>query len=163
MTASTIGGATPRHYGFGSTAAIVTSLGLIVGFGETGVSRATIVNALLVIAIADNISDSLSMHVYQESERLEARAAVRAMATNFIARLIVTLTFVAIVLLLPLSSVPAVVFGWGVALLCVLSYALARHTAARPWREMLKYVGVALAVVAVSRVLGRWISSHVQG
>lgn len=163
MTVSTTGGATPRHYGFGSTAAIVTSLGLIVGFGGTGVSRATIVNALLVIAIADNISDSLSMHVYQESEKLEARAAFRAMATNFLARLIVTLTFVAIVLLLPLSLVPPVALAWGVILLCVLSYALARHTAARPWREMAKHVGVALAVVAVSRVLGSWITSHVQG
>jgi hypothetical protein len=42
---------------FGSTAAIVTSVGLIVGFGAATISRVAIVSALLIVAFADNISD----------------------------------------------------------------------------------------------------------
>ncbi len=41
----------PRHYSFGSTAAVVTSVGLIVGFGTATVSRATIVSGLVIIAL----------------------------------------------------------------------------------------------------------------
>lgn len=79
---------------FGSTAAIVTSVGLIVGFGAATVSRPAIVSALLIVAFADNISDSLSIHIYQESENLEERAAFLATVTNFLARLMIALSFV---------------------------------------------------------------------
>ncbi len=77
------------RFTFGTTSAIVTSAGLIVGLHAAGATRATIVSGLLVIAVADNLSDSLSMHMYQESEHTEARAAFRATVTNFVARLAV--------------------------------------------------------------------------
>lgn len=64
----------PNRYSYGGTAAIVTSVGLVVGFGAASLSRSAVVSGLLIIAIADNISDSLSIHVYQESENLESRA-----------------------------------------------------------------------------------------
>lgn len=154
-------GTTARHYSFGGTAAIVTSVGLIVGFGAAAVSRATIVNGLLIIALADNISDSLSIHIYQESENLEARAAFRATLTNFIARLLVSMSFVAIVLLLPPWIVTVASLAWGVLLLGALTLGVARLRNVSPWREVLKHIVVALAVVAVSRVLGGWIAAHV--
>lgn len=152
----------PRHYTFGSTAAIVTSVGLIVGFGVATVSRATIVSGLLIIALADNISDSLSIHIYQESENLEPRASFRATLTNFIARFVVVMSFVAIVLLLPLSMVATASLAWGVLLLGVLTYTVARLRGVRPGQEMLRHMAVALAVVAVSRLLGGWLAAHVR-
>lgn len=151
-----------RHYSFGSTAAIVTSVGLIVGFGTATVSRATIVSGLVIIAVADNISDSLSIHIYQESENLEARAAFRATLSNFLARFVVAMSFVALVLLLPLSIVAASSLAWGLFLLAALSHGVARTRNVSPWHEMLKHVVVALAVVAVSRLLGGWIAAHVR-
>jgi VIT1/CCC1 family predicted Fe2+/Mn2+ transporter len=151
-----------RHFSFGGTAAIVTSVGLIVGFGAAAVSKATLVSGLLIIALADNISDSLSIHIYQESENLEARASFRATLTNFIARFVVVMSFVAIVLLLPPSIVAAASLGWGALLLGALTYAVARVRGVSPTREMLKHLVVALAVVVVSRVLGEWIAFHVR-
>ncbi len=153
---------TPRHYSFGGTAAIVTSVGLIVGFGAAAVSRATIVSGLVIIALADNISDSLSIHIYQESENLEARAAFRATLTNFIVRLVVSMSFVAIVLLLPPSTIVVASLAWGVLLLGALTHGVARLRNVSPGREMLKHIVVALAVVAASRMIGGWIAANVR-
>lgn len=152
----------PRRYSFGSTAAIVTSVGLIVGFGTASVSRATIVSGLVIVALADNVSDSLSIHVYQESENLEAHAAFRATVSNFVARFVVAMSFVAIVLVLPPSVVAPVSLAWAVLLLGALSHGVARLRKMSPGREMLKHIVVALAVVAVSRVLGGWLAAHVR-
>ena len=38
---------------------------------------ATIVSGLLIVGFADNMTDSLSIHMYQEAEKLEERAAFR--------------------------------------------------------------------------------------
>jgi hypothetical protein len=96
-----VGLASPRRYSYGSTAAIVTSVGLIVGFGAALVPRSAVVSGLLIISVADNISDSLSIHIYQESGKLEASAALRGTLTNFAARFLVVLSFVGIVLMFP--------------------------------------------------------------
>ena len=149
---------TPRQYSYGSTAATVTSVGLIVGFDAASVSRAAIVSGLLIIALADNISDSLSIHVYQESENLESRAAFRATVANFASRLLVASSFIAIVMLAPMSVVPAAAAIWATLLLGALSYVIARTRHVSPLSEMLKHVVVAVVVVAVSRILGHWIA-----
>ena len=67
-----------RNFSFGATAAIVTSMGLIIGLDAATATKATILSGLLIVAIADNLTDSLSVHIYQESERLEPRVAFHA-------------------------------------------------------------------------------------
>ena len=54
------------RFSFGTTSAIVTSLAFVVGL--SGSSKAAIVVSLLVFAVADNVSDSLGLHIFQESE-----------------------------------------------------------------------------------------------
>jgi len=152
----------PRQVAFGSSSAIVTSLGLIVGFGAAAVSRAALVSGLLIIGLADNISDSLSIHIYQESENLETGSAFKATLTNFLARLIIAITFVGIVLLSRPSIAVAVSVAWGVLLLGALTYRVARIRQVSPWPEMMRHLVVALIVIGVSRGLGGWIASHVR-
>ena len=57
------------------------------------------VSAPLIAAVADNLTGSLSVHMYQESERLEEREAFIGTLTNFATRFIVCLSFVLIVTL----------------------------------------------------------------
>ncbi|MCR4333372.1 MAG: hypothetical protein NUV34_11810 [Sulfuricaulis sp.] len=90
-----------RNFSFGGTAAVVTSLGLIIGLDAASVARATIVGSLLIVAIADNLTDSLGIHMYQESERLEASKAFRATLSNFATRLALSLSFVVLIIALP--------------------------------------------------------------
>jgi vacuolar iron transporter family protein len=147
---------------FGSTSAIVTSMGLIVGLDVATASRRALVSSLLIVALADNISDSLSIHVYQESERLESRAAFRATLTNFVARLLVALTFVGLAVWLPQWALAPASLGWGLLLLGGLSAQLARDRGVGVGGEIGKHLGVAVAVIVVSREVASMIAAYVR-
>ena len=152
-----------RRISFGATSATVTSMGLIIGLGAAAAEKATILSGLLIVALADNLTDSLSLHVYQEAERLNGRAAFRATLTNFSARVLVALTFVLVVVLLPAPYASIAALGWGVLLLATLSYLVAKTRAVSPWSEVGKHLGIAALVIGASRMIGAWIAQHVQG
>jgi VIT1/CCC1 family predicted Fe2+/Mn2+ transporter len=151
----------PSRFSFGGTSAIVTSMGLIIGLGAARASTATIVSGLLIIGLADNMTDSLSIHMYQEAERLEERAAFRATMSNFLTRVLSALSFVGIALLLPHMYSGIVALSWGCLLLAMISYSVARARGASPWRETAKHLGVASLVIVASRLIGEWIVAHV--
>ena len=89
-----------RKVSFGGPVAIVTSMGLVVGLDAATAAKATVVSTLLIIGIADNLTDSLSVHIYQESERLPEREAFVTTVANFFAWFLVSISFIAIVLTL---------------------------------------------------------------
>jgi len=142
---------------YGGTAAIVTSMGLIVGLGAAGDRSATIIVSLILVAIADNLTDSIAIHVYQESEKLESRQAFRSTITNFLTRLLVSSSFVAMAILLPLPYLIVVAVVWGMLLLGVLTYFVARERGAAPGIEIVKHLASAIVVIGVSRAIGAWI------
>ena len=148
-----------RNYSFGATAAIVTSIGLIVGLDAATAAKATILSGLLIVAIADNLTDSLSIHIYQESERLEPRAAFRATLINFSARLGLSLSFVILMVILPLRVAVVVSILWGLSLLTGLSYALARTRKLPVLPEIAKHVAVAVVVMLSSKAIGHIIQA----
>ena len=152
----------PRAFTFGGTSAIVTSMGLIIGLESATATTATIVSGLLIVAVTDNISDSLSIHMYQEAERLDERAALRATIANFLARLLVALSFVIIVAVFPAFSAGIVALAWGFLLLACLSYVVARARGVSPLTEVGKHLGIAILVIAASRLIGTWILHHVE-
>lgn len=63
------------RFAFGATAAIMTSMALIVGLGSANSGKTGIVGGLLIIAVADNLSDTLSIHIYEEC-RAEATTSL---------------------------------------------------------------------------------------
>ena len=91
----------------------------MAGFDAANAGRATLVSALLIAAVADNLTDSLSVHMYQESERLERKEAFVGTLSNFVTRLLLCLSFVLIVLLFQTQATATVVgIVWGMTLLC---------------------------------------------
>ncbi len=151
----------PTRISFGATAAVVTSMALMAGFDAANAARSTIVSALLIAAVADNLTDSLSVHMYQESERLERREVFIGTVANFATRLLLCLSFVLIVLLFKGPTTAVVGTVWGLTLLAVLSYLLARTRGVNPVSEIGKHLSVALIIIAVSKVLGHWITTRV--
>jgi VIT1/CCC1 family predicted Fe2+/Mn2+ transporter len=148
----------PTWISFGGTAAIVTSMGLILGLDAAASSRQTVVSALLIFALADNLTDSLSVHAYQEAERLEARQAFASTVANFAVRLLVALSFVAIVAFSPRLWLSAIAGAWGFSLLSLLTYQLARARNAHIGKEVVKHIVVAACVIVVSRWVGAWVA-----
>ena len=148
----------PSWISFGGTAAIVTSMGLITGLDAAASSRQSIASTLLIVALADNLSDSLSVHVYQEAEQLDSREAYRSTLANFVTRLLVALSFVVLVITLPRDSLVAVTLAWGFLLLALLTFRIARARGARVGKEIAKHVVIAAIVLVISRWLGAWIA-----
>jgi len=150
----------PTWVSFGATAAIVTSMGLALGLEAAGGSRETIIGALLIVALADNLTDSLSVHLYQEAEHLEGRQALVSTIANFATRLLCALSFVALVAVVPSDLRTTVLAGWGFLLLVLLTYWVARARHAPVAKEIGKHVVVCAIVLGISRWLGIWIAGR---
>jgi vacuolar iron transporter family protein len=142
---------------YGGTAAIVTGMGLVVAFDTGATTKATLISSLLVVAIADNLADSLAIHVYQESENLDSKTAFRSTVANYVARLVVAGSFAILALVLPARVLVPVVLAWGMALLCAITYLVARARGVAPGSEVLKHLAVAIVVIVVSKGIGTWI------
>ncbi len=130
---STRAGNNMSRFSFGATSAITTSIALIAGLDETLGARSTIVGALLVIALADNVADSLGIHIFSESQcsSPEWKSRVDTL-TNFFTRLAITLVFVGLIVFLPLSLAVPVSICFGLVVLAGLSYLIARAQKANP-------------------------------
>jgi VIT1/CCC1 family predicted Fe2+/Mn2+ transporter len=140
-----------RKLSFGGPSAIVTSMALIVGLDAVTAARVTVVTSLLIIGIGDNLTDSLSVHIYQESERLAERQALRTTVANFFTRIFVALSFVFLFLLVPTSMAIYICVLWGFILLAGLSWLLARVRGASAISEIWKHSAVAFVVIALSK------------
>ncbi len=143
-----------RKLSFGGPAAIVSSMALIVGLDAATASRATVVTSLLIIGIGDNLTDSLSVHIYQESEKSSRRKAFETTAANFITRAIVTFSFVLLFLYLPASVAIDVCVVWGFILLSCLSILLARVRGTSVVWGIVEHSGLAMIVIALSKGIG---------
>jgi vacuolar iron transporter family protein len=145
---------------FGLTSAIITTLGLMVGLHSGTHSKVVVLGGILTIAIADAFSDALGIHVSEEAENVHTVKQVwAATIATFLAKFLFALTFVAPVLILSLSTAVWVSLIWGMSILALLSYAMARAQKKAPWTIMGEHVLIALVVVGISHWVGNWIGS----
>jgi len=148
-----------KKISYGGTAAVVTSMALINGLIAADATKPVIVSALLIAALADNLSDTLSIHIYQESEQLNKRDALTGTITNFLTRLLFGISFVLLVGLFPLPYVAKAAIIWGMLLLAILTYLVARERKVKPLPEVLKHLLIASVVITVSMMIGHWIGA----
>jgi hypothetical protein len=144
---------------YGGTAAVVTSMGLISGLGAAGATKPIIVSALLIAALADNLTDSLSVHILQESEQRAQKDAFIGTVTNFVTRLLLCVSFVLLVGLFPPAHAVKVATVWGMLLLTGLTYPIARERKVKPVPEVIKHLLVAAIVIIASTAIGHWIGT----
>jgi VIT1/CCC1 family predicted Fe2+/Mn2+ transporter len=149
-----------KNFIFGSTAAIITNISLIVGLGSARASKGPIIGGLLTIALADNISDSLGIHLYKETEGLNQRLSLLSTVLNFLSRLVVSLSFIGIVLLFTTSQSIVAAIIWGLLLLILLSYLISLSNKENSLKEIFKHILVAIVVIVLSRWAGGLIAKH---
>ncbi len=154
---------TQTRFSFGATSAIITNLGIITGLDTLAHPKLSIIGALLVIALADNLSDTFGIHIYQESEHLSKKEVWLSTLTNFFARLFVSLTFIALIILLPIKLAAVCSVVWGLLILTVMSYTIARQRKMSPYSAILAHTTVAVLVVAASHFIGAFLVARFQG
>jgi hypothetical protein len=148
-----------KRFAFGATAAVMTSMALVIGLGSANTGKASIIAGLLIIGIADNLSDSLGIHIHEECDT-KATEAFSLSASNYATRLVIVCSFIAIVAILPFGIAQAVTLAWGIVLLSVLTYFIAKARSASALYEIALHLFVAAVVVVLSQVIGtlirRW-------
>lgn len=145
---------------FGLTSAVITTLGLMVGLHSGTHSKMVVLGGILTIAIADAFSDALGIHVSEEAENVHTVKQIwAATIATFLAKFLSALTFAAPVILLQLSTAIWVSLVWGMSILAILSYAVAKSKGEAPWKIVGEHVLIALVVVGVTHLVGDWVGS----
>ena len=144
-------------FSFGATSAIITNLGIITGLDTLAHPKSSIIAGILVVALADNIADSFGIHIYQESECIDSKEVWSSTLSNFLTRIFVSLTFIVLAAALPLNLAVSCSIGWGLALLAVMSYAIAKERKVNPYSAIFEHIAIAVVVITLSHFVGRYI------
>jgi len=148
-------------FSFGITSGIITTLGLIVGLHAANPARSVIIGGILTIAIADAFSDALGIHISEESEDRHTPKEIWASTfSTFVAKFVFALTFVVPVVLLPLETAIIVSIIWGLSLLGIFSYYIAKQQKAKPWKVISEHLLIALVVIIITHYAGDWIGAR---
>ena len=148
---------------FGLTSGVITTLGLMVGLHSGTHSRSVVIGGIVTIAIADALSDALGIHVSEESKNSgPTRQIWEATVATFVAKFVIAMTFVAPVVIRPLDQAIVISVIWGLLLLAVLSFFVARAQAIPPWKVIAEHLLIALCVVAMTHTVGDWVQGLVE-
>lgn len=145
---------------FGLTSGVITTLGLMVGLSAGTESKFVVIGGILTIAVADAFSDALGIHLSEESENKHTEKEIwfSTLAT-FLAKFIFTLTFLIPVLIFNLSNAVVVSIVWGLLLLILVSFYLAKEQKRKPWKVVGGHLSIAILVVVLTHFLGLWIKN----
>jgi len=145
---------------FGASSGVITTLGLITGLNAGTRSITAVLGGILVIAVADSMSDALGIHLAEEADPATDRRHVwQATITTFLTKFVFALSFAVPLLLLPLGPAVIASIVWGMLVITVLSYFLARSQNESPWLIILEHVGIAALVVVLSHFIGVWVAN----
>lgn len=143
---------------FGLTSAVITTLGLMVGLHSGTQSRIVVLAGILTIAVADAFSDALGIHISEEAENIHSAKEIwGATVATFLSKFLFAMTFLVPVLLISLSAAIIVNLIWGLSILTVLSYIIARSQGKPPWKIVGEHLLIAIVVIAATHWLGEWI------
>jgi VIT1/CCC1 family predicted Fe2+/Mn2+ transporter len=146
---------------FGLTSGIITTLGLMVGLNTGTGLRLAVIGGILTIAVADAFSDALGIHSSEESSLRNSHKAVwEATIATFFTKLIIASSFIIAILAFELSLAVKINLAWGLLLLIVFNYFLAKQRKENPWIVIGEHVLIAAIVVVIAFFLGKFIAFY---
>ena len=144
---------------FGATSGVITTIGLVTGLNAGTGSVAAVLGGIFVIAVADAMSDALGIHLAEEADpNATALHIWSATVITFLTKFVFSLSFAVPLLLLPLGEAVVVSIAWGMLVIAVLSYLLARVQGERPLMIIAEHLGIAILVVVLSHLIGEWVN-----
>ena len=149
---------------FGLTTAVITSLGMIVGMHSATSSKLAVVAGIVVMAIADGLSDAVSLHTAEEAEVEKGRGKhtpKEIWLTTFFTFLSAsgfTLTFAIPILLFPFETAVFLAIAWGMLPLILLNFYIAKIRKENPIKLISEHILLAIFVIIVSHLVGNLIA-----
>ncbi len=145
---------------FGLTSGVITTLGLIVGLSASTQSQAVVISGIIIIAISDALSDAFGIHVSEESDNGNGHKSVwEATLATFGSKFIFSLTFLIPILLFELSMAIIISIIWGLCLIALFSYYIARSQKQNPIYVILEHLLIAIIVVSITHFVGAYFES----
>jgi len=150
-----------KGLGFGLTSVTITTLGLIIGLNSGTKSKLVVLAGILTLAIADAFSDALSMHISEESgsKNIKQSEIWEATIATFISKIFFGLSFVIPVLLFDLNTAIIIDLVYGLSLITLFSYYIARQHKTSPTRAIAEHLTIAILVITITYFVGTWISN----
>ena len=107
---------------FGATSGVITTIGLMTGLNAGTGSITAVLGGILVISIADSMSDALGIHLAEEADPNTPHDQVWvATISTFLTKFVFAISFAVPLLLLPLATAVLVSIAWGMLVISVLS------------------------------------------
>jgi vacuolar iron transporter family protein len=150
-----------KGFGFGLTSGIITTLGLIVGLNSGTHSKKVVLGGILLIAIADSLSDALGIHISEESEGKEntKKHIWSSTFSTVFFKFLFALTFTIPIFLFSLQTAITISIVWGLFLLSTFSYFIAKRRKESPLKAIFEHVLIAILVIIATYFIGNWIST----
>lgn len=144
---------------FGLTSGLITTLGLMVGLNSGTNSKLVVIGGILTIAIADSLSDSLGIHISEESENKHTEKEIwESTLFTFLSKFIISSSFIIPVLFLELNYAIWISIIWGFTLLSLLSYYLSVDQKVKSWKMVIEHFIIGISVVIIAHYIGYWVS-----
>lgn len=144
---------------FGAASGVITTIGLIVGLNAGTNSLVAVLGGILVVAVADSMSDALGIHIAQEADPDSTSQHIWAATFwTFFTKLIVALSFAVPLLLLPLDQAVIAAVFWGLLVIVLLSAYLAHMQRVAALPIIAEHLGIAVVVVVISHYIGVWVN-----
>jgi len=143
-------------FSFGLTSGIITTLGLMVGLNSSTHLKSVVIGGILVIAIADALSDAMGIHISEESENKHTPKEIwESTFATFFSKFVFALSFIIPILLFQLSTAVIINIIWGLSLLSIFSFYIGNGS----WKVIAEHVALGIAVIIITHYIGNWISS----
>lgn len=102
----------------------------------------------------------MGIHISEESENKHtAKEIWESTAITFLSKFIFASTFVIPILLFPLSIAMIVSVIWGLSLITVFSFYMARQQNANPYKIAMEHLAIAILVIIATHYLGAWVAT----
>ncbi|MFP3982566.1 MAG: hypothetical protein ACLFV2_02605 [Desulfurivibrionaceae bacterium] len=145
---------------FGLTSAVITTMGLMVGLHSGTRSSMVVLGGILTIAIADAFSDALGIHISEEAKNMHDNVHIWiSTLTTFLAKFFCAMTFAVPVILFSIDLAVLISLVWGLTVLSILSYVIARAQDEKPYKIVGEHVLIAVVVVIITHWVGLWVST----
>ena len=141
---------------FGATSGVITTIGLIAGLNAGTNSMVAVLGGILVVAVADAMSDTIGIHLAQESDPIRRKSTYGPRRYGHSDQADRGVEFCAAA---PVAARRRSRLGWmGTAGDHLLSAYLARVQGTPVLNVVTEHVVIAIVVVAVSHFIGVWVN-----
>lgn len=152
-----------KGFGFGLTSGVITTLGLLVGLSSGTHSKPVVLGGVLMIAVADGLSDSFGIHISEEAARKSEKSIWESSIATFIFKMCFSLTFIIPLLLLNLNAAVWTSIIWGAILITLFSYRIAKKNNTSVIKTVAEHLAIAILVVVITHYLGELVSNAFTG